>query len=224
MSFCWSYRKWILAYVTLLIVSFSGIVEAKVGESDQPNQPSKPFTAEQIRFFEDEVRPILTARCIKCHGGSGKIRGNFRLDGRAAVLKGGDLGPAVNLDLADESVLLHAIRYEELEMPPGGKLPQGEIDVLTRWVKEGVPWTSRPEVSPPGVRPAATTTGSGDSIAGARRQWSYLPVVRPKVPASESFRLGPQSGRFVHPLPTRSGATPPGAGGRPYQPDPAVDL
>ena len=177
-----AYAKWILASVTLFIASHLGSTEVGGGEGDQSKQPANAVTAEQLRLFEDQVQPILTARCIKCHGGSGKIRGNFRLDSRAAVLKGGDLGPAVSLDRPEESVLLQAIRHEELEMPPAGKLPRGEIDILTRWVKEGVPWGSRPDISPARVLAATSTVNAGDSIAGARGQWSYQPVVRPRIP------------------------------------------
>ena len=41
-----------------------------------------------------------------------------------------------------KSLLIKAINYDELEMPPAGKLPAGEIAMLTRWVKEGLPWTA----------------------------------------------------------------------------------
>ena len=72
--------------------------------------------------------------------GEAKIKGNFRLDSREGILRGGDLGPAVTLDRPEESLLLQAIRYEGLEMPPSGKLAAAEADVLTRWVKEGLVW------------------------------------------------------------------------------------
>ena len=52
----------------------------------------------QAAFFETRVQPILKSRCFKCHGGEAKIRGNFRVDSRAAVLRGGDQGPAITLE------------------------------------------------------------------------------------------------------------------------------
>ena len=63
---------------------------------------SKPFSAEQVRFFETEVQPILKARCLKCHGGGPKVKANFRVDSREGLLRGGDLGPAVSLESAGE--------------------------------------------------------------------------------------------------------------------------
>src|SRR5216117_418471 len=51
-------------------------------------------TKEQVRFFEEKVRPILAENCYKCHG-SDKQKGSLRLDVREAVLAGGESGPVV---------------------------------------------------------------------------------------------------------------------------------
>jgi hypothetical protein len=152
------------------------------GAEGTPRAGSSTFTAEQVRFFEEKVRPILETRCLKCHGGGGKVKGGFRVDSRAAVLKGGDLGPAIDGDRPEQSLLLRAIRYEELEMPPGGKLPSGEQEILNRWVQRGVPWGSQPAAAV--VAPTAPVAGpaSAQSIAAARREWSHRPVLRPAVP------------------------------------------
>jgi Protein of unknown function (DUF1549)/Protein of unknown function (DUF1553)/Planctomycete cytochrome C len=172
--------KQALAAAAWLVAGLAGVADA--GEGGKADLSPKAFSTEEVRFFEEKVRPILSARCIKCHGGTGKVRGGLRLDDRAAVLKGGDLGPAVSLDQPEESILLQAIRYEELEMPPGGKLPQGELDILTRWVKDGVPWTSRPAPTLASTPATPSAPAASRAIAAARREWSYQPVVRPAVP------------------------------------------
>ncbi len=141
--------------------------------------PKRTFTAREVAFFEKEVLPILKANCFKCHG-EGKKRGGLDLTRRAGVLEGGDLGPAVALDRPETSRLLHAINYKgDLEMPPTGKLPQKEIGVLTRWVREGLPWT-------PG-QDAATSKEprheGGKVTPEARNYWAYRPAKRPDVPA-----------------------------------------
>src|SRR5947209_13956783 len=92
------------------------------------------------RFFETQVRPVLQAQCLRCHGAEKKVRGGLRRTSRDALLKGGDGGPVVALDRPEESRLLQAINHRDLKMPPKGKLPQAQIDVLTRWVKMGAPW------------------------------------------------------------------------------------
>src|SRR5579872_5904420 len=96
----------------------------------KPAAEAPQFAAGQIEFFEKQVHPILKACCLKCHGGEEKIRGGLRLTSRANVLKGGDQGPAVDLEHPAESLLLAAINYSGLEMPPSGKLQKSEIDVL----------------------------------------------------------------------------------------------
>jgi hypothetical protein len=181
------------------------------GDDGASKASARPFGADQVRFFEEKVRPILETRCVKCHGGGGKVKGGFRLDSRAAVLKGGDLGPAVDPDQPDRSLLLQAIRYEELEMPPGGRLPTGEQAILTRWVREGLPWGSLPEATAPATASARSGPASAEAIASARREWSHQPVVRPRVPAVkdqswvrdpiDAFLLARLEAEQLHPAP-----------------------
>ncbi len=127
-------------------------------------------------FFETRVRPILTSRCLKCHGGEAKIKGHFRVDSRAALLRGGDLGAAVTLERPEESLLLQAIHYDGLEMPPSGRLPAAEIDVLTRWVQGGLVW-------PAGDRPAPATATIASPAGKPLSRWGDGAVVRPPLPA-----------------------------------------
>ena len=52
------------------------------------------FSAELDSEFEQQVRPILVAKCLKCHGDA-KQEGNLRLDSLDGFLTGGDSGPAM---------------------------------------------------------------------------------------------------------------------------------
>jgi hypothetical protein len=129
-------------------------------------------------FFEQQVLPILKAHCFKCHG-EGKVRGGLRLTNRLGVLQGGDSGPAVLLDRPTDSRLLQAINYRDgLEMPPSGKLPPSAIEVLSRWVRLGAPWSASAGET---LRPRGGA--SGQVTAEARRYWAYQPVRRPAVPS-----------------------------------------
>src|SRR6185503_6994254 len=96
-----------------------------------------------VAFFDKEVRPLLEANCLKCHGAEEKIKGGLRLTTRDDVLKGGDLGPVIDPADPDASLLLRAIGYadDKLQMPPKGKLPPEAIETLTKWVKAGVPFS-----------------------------------------------------------------------------------
>src|SRR5262245_13617791 len=143
-------------------------------------QPETKFTPEAVAFFEKEVQPILKAHCLKCHGDNPKkIRGGLRLTSRDHVLKGGDLGPTVSLDRPESSLLFKALSHkdEKFKMPPAGRLSDRDIDVLTRWVKAGLPWTPGTSV---GTRPPEHS--GGKVTDEARKYWAYQPVKRPVIP------------------------------------------
>ena len=133
-------------------------------------------TREQADFFESKVRPILVRRCFRCHGAR-KQRGGLRLDKRFRALAGGDSGPVLVPGKPDNSLLIQAINYQGLEMPPDRKLGKREIETLTRWVRSGIPW-------PAGKNP---TTGvaprNSEQVTEEDQQhWSFRSVHRPAVP------------------------------------------
>ncbi len=71
-------------------------------------------------FFEAKVRPVLVEQCASCHGAE-KQSGGLRVDSRAAILEGGDLGPSVVPGDPDNSPLIQAIRHQgDNKMPPKG--------------------------------------------------------------------------------------------------------
>src|SRR5947209_15705739 len=129
-----------MAATLLAMAGLAAGLSAARGQAPEKVKTSAA-TAEQAAFFKSQVRPILEAHCFSCHGGEAKVKGGLRLTSRADVLKGGKTGPVVSLDKPDASVLLDAINHRDLKMPPKGKLPRAQIDVLTRWVKMGVPWS-----------------------------------------------------------------------------------
>ncbi len=110
----------------------------------EPTPVEPTFDETSIEFFEKEVRPILTARCIECHGGGDGTKapkGGLRMDARAELLKGGDTGAAIIPGKPGESLLVSAINYGDVyQMPPKSKLPAKEIATLTKWVEMGAPW------------------------------------------------------------------------------------
>jgi len=137
-------------------------------------------TKEQLDFFEQKVRPILSEKCYKCHSiEAGKSKGGLTLDTRAATLKGGEGGPAVVPGNVADSLLITAVTYKDkdLKMPPdkdnNKKLPDAEIAILTDWVKMGAP-------DPRNEAKAKKLTGLSDE---ARNHWAYQPVKKPAIPA-----------------------------------------
>jgi mono/diheme cytochrome c family protein len=139
-------------------------------------------TAEEIRFFEIEVRPVLSANCVKCHGPE-KQKGGLRLDSAAAALRGGQSGPAIVPANPVESLLIEAINHEGLEMPPSGQLSAKERAALTRWVEMGAPWPGT-AADPNATAASSPAPHRGRTISDLDRAfWSFQPPRRPEVPA-----------------------------------------
>jgi mono/diheme cytochrome c family protein len=132
----------------------------------------------QADFFEKSVRPVLAENCFSCHGPE-KQRGGLRLDSRAAMMTGGDSGPAIVPGKPDASLLVKAIHHDDTpKMPPKRKLRPEQIAALTRWIERGAPW---PEVVV-AVRPPAPAAGSFKIRPKDREFWSFRPVADPSLP------------------------------------------
>ena len=143
-------------------------------------------------FFENEIRPLLVERCVKCHGPK-KSESNLRLDALAGAIKGGDNGPAIVPGKAGESLLIKAVRHEgELKMPPDEKLADREIAALVSWIQSGAAW---PE--------GRSLGGGGHSLRGGpisseeRAFWSFQPVEDPAPPRVEGVQVHNDIDRFV---------------------------
>ena len=125
----------LLLFAALLL----GYTATGLFSADEP--AAEPLSAEDRDFFEKQVRPLLVKRCLACHGGT-KAGGGLSLETAAGWRKGGEGGPAIVPGKPDESLLIDAINYRSLEMPPaakGGQLPADEIAILTKWVARGAP-------------------------------------------------------------------------------------
>jgi cytochrome c553 len=119
-------------------------------------------------FFESKIRPVLATKCLACHNGQLKAPfGGLRLDSRAAILKGGDSGPALVVGKPEESLLFKALSYtnRKLQMPPTGKLSQEVVDNFRHWIAIGAP-DPRTEQAPSSTR--LTTTKSWAFAAPAK--------------------------------------------------------
>ena len=157
--------------------------------------PSEPEPAD-AEFFEKEIRPLLVQRCYKCHGDLPEPKGKLKLTSRETVLNGGESGPAAVVGKPGESLLIGAVNYDGLEMPPDGdKLSAVEIARLTRWVARGLPW---PKTDPRALI-VAQTAAENEQIARVRSSfWSFQPVRNPPLPAVNDFAW-PKTGidRFI---------------------------
>ena len=119
--------------------------------------------------FEKDIQPILTERCLKCHGPA-KEKSSFRVDQRAVMLKGGDSGKASivpgNVGKSHLIELLKSTDEDEVMPPKGAPLTKNQIAMMEKWIAEG-----------------AFIPGQMDAVAKvASDLWSLKPVLRPDVP------------------------------------------
>jgi hypothetical protein len=131
-------------------------------------------TPHQLNFFETKIRPVLVEHCYECHAAGDKIvQGGLYVDHREGLLNGGDSGAAIVPGDAEKSLLVAALRYEDLEMPPKGKLPQRIIDDFKEWIAMGAPDPRRADAVP--------TVRAMDLDEG-RKHWAFQPVADPLPP------------------------------------------
>lgn len=150
-----------------------GADEATAEKSDP-----KPFAA-GVEFFEARVRPLLAKRCFECHSKkTGGENGGLILETVEGVAIGGSRGPIISADEPSESLLLQTVRYSdaELQMPPKGKLPDDEIAILERWVKDGAPL--------PEYRRTPRPSGHTIDLDSGRKFWAFQPLTKVPVPES----------------------------------------
>ncbi len=136
---------------------------------------------DSLELFEKRVRPVLLERCHSCHSATAdRVKGDLRLDSAEGLRQGGESGPVLVAGEPELSRLIEAIRYDnpDLQMPPRGKLPDGEIEAITAWVRAGAPW--------PTTEQAGSLVANRDGFDLKERQrahWAWQPVTRPSVPA-----------------------------------------
>ena len=132
-------------------------------------------------FFQSSVLPILQQLFYECHShAAGKAKGGLMLDSREGWVTGGDSGAAIKPGDVDGSLLIQAVRYAELMMPPVGRLHAEEIRTLERWVAEGA-------LDPRKSLASAPSNMSPDST-GARNHWAFQPLQYPQVPEVQDSR------------------------------------
>jgi hypothetical protein len=125
-------------------------------------------TADEERFFETRIRPLLAEHCFTCHGPK-RQRSGLRLDSGDAVREGGSSGAAIVPGRPEQSLVIRAVRHAEgvEKMPPKGKLDDRQIADLVRWVKAGAPY--------PKMVPVENGTPA--------EHWAFQPLADTPVPA-----------------------------------------
>ncbi|MHA8050043.1 PSD1 and planctomycete cytochrome C domain-containing protein [Aquirufa sp. ROCK-SH2] len=113
--------------------------------------------------YARDVKPIINKHCISCHGGV-KKQGKFSLlFQEEAFQKTASGKPSIVPYHPEKSEFIARLHAKDVdERMPLNKEPltEGEIKILTQWVKEGAKWETH---------------------------WAYLPIVKPIIPSALSF-------------------------------------
>ncbi len=98
--------------------------------------------ADKIDFIQD-VKPLLEATCLSCHGAE-KSKGDLRLDTRAGAIKGGEKGAALTPGNTGQSPLYTSTMlppdHDDVMPPKGNKLTKAQTAVLRDWIEQGAGW------------------------------------------------------------------------------------
>jgi cytochrome c553 len=132
-------------------------------------------------FFEKKIRPVFVAHCYQCHSAQAKkLKGELRLDTLAGIRKGGETGALFVPSKPKESLLVSALRHEDMAMPPKGKLPDAIINDVVGWIERGA-------ALPPEVASAPTPRREAFRITDQdRSHWAFQPLRKPAIPAGKT--------------------------------------
>ena len=109
---------------------FAGLDATGILELTNQLPELMPSYPEADLTWDDLIGPILSARCVACHGGTAGLY----LDTYEGAMAGGNLGPAIVSGDADASLIIQLQR----EGHPNS-LPPEELDWIIQWINAGAP-------------------------------------------------------------------------------------
>jgi hypothetical protein len=137
----------------------------------------RELSAEDLQFFETKIRPILVTHCYECHSAdSQEIGGKLLLDSKDAMLKGGESGTVLVAGKPQTSLIIQALRYDGIEMPPEQPLPESVVNDFVKWIQQGA-------ADPRTHATIAPTEPAHDP----QTLWAFQPPVDPPVPAVQNL-------------------------------------
>jgi hypothetical protein len=166
------------------------------------------MTPDQRVFFENKIRPVLVKQCYECHSATAKkLGGKLLLDSPSEMISGGESGPSVSPGYPDKSLIIQALKYDGIEMPPQEKLPDQVIQDFITWVNMGAP----------DPREATPKTAIKQTPTDKAALWSYQPLSQPKTPLVrnkewprdpvDTFILAKMEARSLKPAPSAATET-----------------
>ena len=103
-----------------------------------------PVAAGNASFFEQKILPVLQQKCFNWHQTGRKMKGGLAVDSHAALIAGGETGPALVAGDAAKSLLYISMTYadRDLQMPPREQLSSAVLADFKKWIEMGAPFSS----------------------------------------------------------------------------------
>ena len=138
--------------------------------------------ADQLGFFEKNIRPVLADQCYKCHSAKAeKIKGQLLLDTRQGTVQGGASGsPGITPGKPDQSTVYEAITWknDDMQMPPKHKLPEAVVAHFKKWIEMGAPDPREGTV-------ALQAPKKKIDMTEGRKHWAFQKPVKQTPPATK---------------------------------------
>ena len=170
----------------------------KLVAEDSASTENGADATESGSYFAENIRPILAAKCFRCHGPE-KQKGDYRADLKEALFAAGESEePAIVPGEPMESYLIRLIllpgEHEDV-MPPKGKAPltSDEILRLVHWVQDGATMFQGNELAH-GDAPATTTEDDAESAAPSAHEAEVAdlqPTEMPTGPVDFATHIAP---------------------------------
>ena len=159
----------------LVLLTAAPITQGLVLAAEVDTSSLAPPADKQIDFVRD-IKPILEANCLKCHG-TERPKSGFSLASRASALKGGEQGIDIIPGESARSPLIHYVSglVEDMVMPPertGLSLSAEQIGLLRAWIDQGLVWEKTEE--PPVVEGTATPALGYTWVSGDEHKFREL--------------------------------------------------
>jgi len=157
----------------------AGLLALYLTLADRSSFAQDPPDQKQLAFFEQKIRPVLATHCYECHSAkadaAGKLKAGLRVDSRDGLRTGGDTGPAVVPKDLKQSLLINALRHEDWQMPPKGRLPESVVADFVTWIEQGA--------VDPRVHEVPPLTAESNAAPDASSHWAFQPLQTEMVPA-----------------------------------------
>ena len=153
----------------LILLSLPALLNVAIAQSNP-----LPSAAEKQIVFSKDIEPILSSRCILCHGSAQQMKG-LRLHNRQDALRGGESGEVILPGNSADSKLIHlvgAINPDSVMPPAGNRLSNSEVSTLRAWIDQGAEWVLDGGEAAPKQTAAAENSG----------HWSFRPLRQPLEP------------------------------------------